>query len=171
MDQIKPSKQTKFVYYNNSYSRIIEQKDFYIKQYNALDRSFGYNIRPGGNESKMAPETIEKLKAIRGPLHHGWHRIVSDEERRQMSERIRGEKNPMYGRSPSKEINERYSRERRGVMNPAARAVRCIDTGEVFETIKAAADSKGIGRDPIAYVCHNKRKHAGGLRWEFADGK
>lgn len=38
MDQTKASNQTRFVYYNNSYSKIIDQKDFYIKQYNAISK-------------------------------------------------------------------------------------------------------------------------------------
>lgn len=146
-----------------------ERERFYIAQYKATNPMYGYNINEGGWDSKPSPETLEKLRSIRGPLHWAYGREVGEEERRRMSERMMGDKNPMFGRSPSKEMNERYSRERRGSNNPAARPVKCIETGKIYETIKQAADDTGIGRDPISYVCHKKKghSHAGGLHWEF----
>jgi group I intron endonuclease len=149
---------------------LYDREIYYIAQYHATNPKYGYNIMEGGRGRPLAPETIAKLKAIRGPLHHGWKRVVGDEERRQMSERMKGPKNPMYGRSPAKEMNERYSRERQGSNNPAARKVKCIETGKVYDTIKQAADDTGIGRDPISYVCHKRKGHsqAGGFHWEFA---
>lgn len=47
--------------------------------------------------------------------------------------------------------------------------VRCIDTGEVFSCIKAAAEAYGIiNRGGITECCRGRAKTAGGLRWEYA---
>lgn len=48
------------------------------------------------------------------------------------------------------------------------KAVRCLDTGEVFPTIKAAAQAHGVSDCSIINVCKGKQKKAKEERWEFA---
>lgn len=50
-----------------------------------------------------------------------------------------------------------------------ARAVRCIDTGETFESIAAAARAHGVSDSNIIRVCKGKAKQTKGERWEFVD--
>ena len=47
------------------------------------------------------------------------------------------------------------------------KAVKNIDTGKVFETIKAASDYYGIDDSSISKVCRGKAKTTGGYRWEY----
>lgn len=48
-------------------------------------------------------------------------------------------------------------------------AVRCVETGEVFESYSAAAASVGLSTgDGISAVCRGKQKKAAGYRWEYA---
>lgn len=145
-----------------------EKESIYIKQYDSQNKDKGYNVQSGGSGGLMLEETKKKLsKIFSGDKSANWKRIVSDEERKQMSNRMKGKNNPMYGRPIPEAIKIRYSLERRGKDNPASRSVRCIDTGKIYDTIKQASDDTGIGRDPISYVCHGKRKHAGKMKWEF----
>lgn len=44
--------------------------------------------------------------------------------------------------------------------------VRCIETGEVFESVKAASLSTGIGRTNITQTLRKANKTAGGYHWE-----
>lgn len=48
-----------------------------------------------------------------------------------------------------------------------AKAVRCIDTGETFESIAAAARAHGANESGIIRVCKGKAKQTKGERWEF----
>ena len=66
-------------------------------------------------------------------------------------------------------ISER-AKSRTGGNNPAATAVRCIETGEVYATQRDAALAIGIGgsASKIGEVCRGNRKSAGGYHWEWA---
>lgn len=47
--------------------------------------------------------------------------------------------------------------------------VRCVETGEVYESYSAAASAMGLSSgDSICAVCRGKRKTAAGYRWEYA---
>lgn len=47
------------------------------------------------------------------------------------------------------------------------RKVRCITTGEVFDSITDAGNKTGAPKASISHVCKGKRKRAGGLEWEY----
>lgn len=40
-----------------------------------------------------------------------------------------------------------------------------LDTGEIFESVKAAAEQYGLKDTHITRVCKGKRKSTGGFRW------
>lgn len=51
---------------------------------------------------------------------------------------------------------------------PHRKSVMCIETGEIFESMKAAADSVGL-KNPasISQIFYGKAKSAGGYHWKF----
>lgn len=51
----------------------------------------------------------------------------------------------------------------------APRKVRCIDTGEIFESVGAAAKSVGLSTIGYALAPSAKSNKAGGKQWEWAD--
>lgn len=55
-----------------------------------------------------------------------------------------------------------------GGMPKNARAVRCLDTGEEFPSIAAAARSCGCGAQGIMRAINGHQATAGGRRWERA---
>jgi len=56
-----------------------------------------------------------------------------------------------------------------GKRNPKSRAVRCLNTGEVFESQNIAAKAKGVLQSKIWKCCNGEATHTHGLRWEYAD--
>lgn len=50
---------------------------------------------------------------------------------------------------------------------PRERAVRCVETGEHFKSIKLAGIIKNISCANIGEVCRGNRKTAGGYHWEY----
>lgn len=49
------------------------------------------------------------------------------------------------------------------------RKVRCIDTGKIFNSLKDAATSVGIGSTAIHQCLKGKSKTAGGYHWEYVE--
>lgn len=49
------------------------------------------------------------------------------------------------------------------------KSVRCVDTGEIFNSTHEASNATGISQGLISLVCNGKRNVARGLKWEFVD--
>ena len=121
----------------------------YIEIFKTCDKAFGYNLAEGGvNAPTMlgkhhSEETRQKIR------ESAVGRAISDEQRQ----------------SHSKWMRENF----RGMRNPKSRAVRCINTGEVFETQSEAAEAKNVLQSKISLCCQGKRNHTHGLKWEYLE--
>jgi len=74
-----------------------------------------------------------------------------------------------------KEYNERGKRnserqlgKRTGAENHNTRKVRCIETGVVYESQRAAATATGLRQPKISQCCTGSRRTTGGFHWEYA---
>ena len=180
------------------------REQYYIELYNTYNPIYGYNLTMGGEggipnvETRMKMSNAHlgqlgteesKLKQSaaligsnnpmfgrRGELSPVYGRVKTKdeidkmiatrwtEEKRQINaQRITGENNPMFGKC--------------GAKNPASRSVICVETGELFETIKFAAEWCGLkSASMIGQVCLGRRKVAGNhpisgekLHWQYAE--
>lgn len=65
--------------------------------------------------------------------------------------------------------NLRYS----GVIEKASVAkftrIRCMDTGEIYNSVKEAADSLGLHHSNIVACCNGRRHTCGGVRWKYVE--
>lgn len=150
---------------------IDEKEQFYIKKYLTLIDKNGYNLDSGGTLNKHHSE-ITKKKISKA--HIG--KKISEETRIRISIGRTGvlkkEDNPMYGKKLSeehKEILRQYSKSIFGDKRYQAKKVICINTKEIFNTIKdaALAYSKYKANEVnIGKCCNNKRRYCG----RFEDG-
>jgi hypothetical protein len=95
-----------------------------IDAYGSADRKYGYNVQLGGGV-------------------HGRH---SEQTRDKMRTSHLGEKNHRFGKPMNDKTRvafERYNKQRR-------KTVICIETGEVFPSIRAAASAIGCTKTNIA---------------------
>lgn len=60
-----------------------------------------------------------------------------------------------------------YGRKRNKRSTVKKVAVRCVDTGEVFDSISDAAEHIHINRSAICSCCKGRLKTAGGMKWEY----
>lgn len=67
-----------------------------------------------------------------------------------------------YLDQPLSEENRRRERN-----NPNAKKIRCIDTGEIFNSILVASKAFNISTSSISFACNSERKSGGGYHWEF----
>lgn len=123
----------------------------FISKYRTCEKAYGYNIMPGGAST---PSMLGK--------HH------SEETKRKMRE-------AQLGRTISEEQKKRQSKAMTGLMvgsrNHKSRAVRCVNTGEVFESQRIAAQAKGVLQSKIWKCCNGEASHTHGLKWEYVEVK
>lgn len=139
-------------------------EEYYIKLYNTFDnKEKGYNSLPGG-------------------LNH----TPTEEEKKRRSERVKGEKNPMYGK-PGTWLGKKFSEEHKKKIsdslkgqkkpwiengnNPAARSVTNLTTQEEFDTIKQAAEKYKISTEALGNHLRRKTHSCCGCIWCYTEDK
>lgn len=166
-----------------------KKEQYWIKYYNTLSPN-GYNLQTGGGHYEVSEETRKRQSeaAGRGENHHwyGKHHTEEVKERirlhfkgrkksKEHVEKMRqarlGEKNWNYGRKWSDEVKKKMSEARvgrfRGGNAYHARAVMCIETGEIYPAIKVAAQAFGMDDSALAKTCKGKQKTFAGYHWRY----
>lgn len=54
-------------------------------------------------------------------------------------------------------------------MNNGGKCIRCVETGEIFDTMVQASQKIGVTKQAIANCLRGKSKTCGGFHWEFVD--
>lgn len=132
---------------------------YYIKMYNSFDnKDKGYNSTSGADHNYK----------------------LTEEECLKRSLRVRGEKNPMYGKPGiwkgkhfSKEHKQHLSEALKGRPAPWAKgknhwcatAVINLNTGEIFDTLKQAAEAYSIDYNTISKMLKGQIKNTKGYKW------
>lgn len=70
----------------------------------------------------------------------------------------------LTGRKLSKTTRDKMSQSNKG-----KRAVQCIETEEIFESIKKAAEWAGVSKFAIQDTLRGKTKKSGGYHWKYFD--
>lgn len=140
----------------------------YIAKYNAMDQNYGYCLKEGGKENaQLSEESIEKIRKanlgrkLRPDLIENLRRIntgrpLSEEHKKKIGDANRGRKNPHLGNNNKK--------------------IKCINTGEIFNSIKEASLWCGLAKCS-SHICESAKgngKYAGKhpqtkekLMWEY----
>lgn len=149
------------ILYNNLTANEASQKEQeLIKYYNTIEN--GYNCESGGLTNKEhSQETIERLRQLNlGKNNPNYGKTMSKETRLKLSQ---SHKNIPH----SKEWTEKVAKAHR-------KQVLCITTGEIFSSLKDAANKTGISASGISQVCNGNRITAGKhpvtkekLKWKY----
>lgn len=165
-----------------------------IAKYDTTNKQKGYNVCFGGEDGWVGVHHTEEAKrkmseAKKGKTYRkGYH--LSEETKKKLSESHKGkyrgvpvpprqyDKNDkiifseehkqkisqaLKGIERSDEVRKRMSEAQVKTKKP----VRCIDTGEVFESQTEAMKKLGIDKVLIGRTCKGKNKTAKGLRFEY----
>ena len=149
-----------------------------IIYYNSVEQ--GYNLNYGGdNRSCISDETRNKLSQKSLEL---WNNKEYQEKQRAArikswdnEERRQAASDRMKEKMSSVEIQQQQSEQWKGSKNPRARKVVCLNTGQVFDTIKEAEVFYGFSkRSNITAVCKGLKISSGKdpktkekLRWAY----
>lgn len=173
-----------------------------IKKYNARNDAYGYNLDEGGRNTRHSEETKRKIGEANHISLQG--KKWSEEHKKLISKKFSGKGNPFYGKHHSNETKKKISDSRKGKYvgeshpfygkhhsdeskakisnsrkNKGGKKVRCINTGQIFDTMMDAARWCGLtNASSIGQMCNHigNRKSAGRhpitgekLLWEFID--
>lgn len=168
-----------------SYEEACEKERHYIKAFRSLASEMGYNLETGGGANTTVSE--ETKKKISETLTGRKGQIPTPETRRKLSEAKRGKKRPPVseetrrklslansGRVFTPEHRANISKSKSGPRfsgknNSHPRAVLCVETGVVFDTIKEAGVFVGGSPQNIISCCRGRLKTSGGYHWRYAD--
>ena len=90
-----------------------------------------------------------------------------------------GAENHFYGKHHTEESRRKMSESRKGRViddewrqhlseaSTVKRQVQNLDTGEIFDSVKKAAESCGVASTNITRACKGKTKTSGGYRWKY----
>lgn len=149
----------------------------YIKEYKSNDTKFGYNIRTGG----QGIESEDSLKQWKDPdyVERVRRRNIANWNKPEYRERLMTNmkeawKDPEKRQRRSDAAKERWANEdfhkkaTEAVTKACGRAVICIETGELFETVKAACEKYNLYHGNFNRgIVHGYRM--GGFHWKYAD--
>ncbi len=72
------------------------------------------------------------------------------------------------GKKASAETKQKMSLSQRAKLHPNSRAVICVETGKVFQTVRAAAAEVKLSRASISNCCTRRHKTCAGYHWRYA---
>ena len=143
----------------------------------------GYNLEGGGNKlKKHHPESLQKRsEAMSGSKHPLFGTHLSEKQRRYLSDFWKGKVFSRETRAkislackgrPKSEAHRAACRiaklgKNMGKDNPKARAIKCLDTGEIFLSMADACRKYGLRSGHLTYCCKGKLKTHGGYHWAY----
>lgn len=166
------------------FEKLAEREMYWIKQYNSciyFENGWGYNATEGGEGSvgfKHTNETKRKLSELRkesgfpivcvetGKVYK--NAVVATEAVGGKSvsgirECLNGNNMTAYG------YHWRYLKDDNWQLrkNRCNKAVVCVETNDIYESIREASRQTGINKCSIAECCRGTQKTAGGYHWKF----
>lgn len=144
----------------------------FISLYESTNQDKGYNLTNGGECIGKHTEEFKRKASQRMKSRYAAGEIIPPMLGKRFSEES---KEKMRKWHSQKKLSEEHKRRigdavrglRSGVNNPMAKSVICIETGEVFSTVNAAAESIGLCHQGICRQIRGINKTAGGFHWRY----
>lgn len=107
----------------------------------------------------LSEETKRKIsESNKGKQGYWAGKSLSKQHKINIGQSIKGEKNGMYGKMHSEEARKKISEKN-------STKIICLETKEVYSSIKEASEAIGLSASAISVVINGKGKTAGKLHW------
>lgn len=157
-----------------------------IRQYKSNDKRYGYNVASGGEGSPGFKQTDEAKEKI-SKAHKGEHKSEdhkeklrlanigkhhTEETRQKISESHKGRKLNQNQRETLMRYNRNkvLSAETRAKISHNSKSkkkVVCVETGQVFDTVKDASSWLGMSHNAVSNAVCGYSERAGGYHWKY----
>jgi hypothetical protein len=138
-----------------------------IAKYKSNEREYGYNITPGGRDGAGSP----------GGKNPNAHPVVCVETGQEWECLNYCAKDMGVNPSSIREslcngyrchgLHFRYAEDDNYTMNKLPRKVRCVETGQVWNSARECAEELGVNKRNIFRYCNKSRKPENGLTFEY----
>ena len=138
-----------------------------IAKYKTNDRAYGYNITPGGRDGAGMP----------GGKNHNARSVICIETgeiwecanycARDLGVNCASLQESLYKGYKCKGNHYKYVDDNSYVLNKEPHSVRCVETGEMWKTVKECAASIGVTPKTIWRYCSGIRKCPPGRTYEY----
>lgn len=168
------------------YTVLDDREIYWINYYDSYNN--GFNCTIGGLQNRVFKRTNKFKKNLSNILKKSWEN--NDERRKNASERMLGENNPMFGKTGnsnpaygkdhsgenngmfgkhhSEESKELNRKAHLGKNNKNSKAIICVETQIVYFSQGEAKRLTGINDTSINKVCRGVKNTAGGYHWRYA---
>ena len=141
-------------------SALDSKEIYYISLLDATNNKKGYNMTFGGTGGKLTSEVIERIKKTKeknGYTKFWLGKKIPSETKEKISKSLSGNKNPFFNKT--------------GKDSPNGRKILCIETNQVFDTIKEAAQFANLKVGNNIRTAIKLNIKAGGYHWQYLDSK
>lgn len=145
-----------------------------IKQFNSMNREYGYNSTSGGEIFYMNEETRKKLSQAMMGNKNGLGHPCSEEKKKKISEAQKGRKlTEEHKRKLSIAASERHvpcSEEKKKKLSknyPIKRQVYCQELDTIYESIQECARQLNLHATNISKVCKGIHHTTGGYHFSY----
>ena len=142
-----------------------------IETYQSNDPRYGYNATPGGESFEMTEYHKAQISAAnKGRPSHMKGVPKSEDHRRKISIANRGKKRTTAHLARQSEYMKQYFAA--GGVSPRARRVCCVETGDIFDSVRSAAEWLGVARTTLSDTLNGRSPCCKGLHWKYVtDGE
>jgi len=138
-----------------------------IKQYRSNQRKYGYNITPGGRDGAGSP----------GGKNHNAKAVVCIETgecwecasycAKDLGVNVSSLQESLHNGYRCKGRHYKYVNDLTYTINPPPKKVLCVETGEIWESVKECAKAIGKDKKTIGHYCRKERRSRDGLTYEY----
>ena len=144
-----------------------------IKEYNSMDREFGYNSTSGGDIFIMNEETKQKISQSMMGNKNGFGHSCSEEKKKKISEAQKGRKfTEEHKQKLSEAAKKRHvscSEEKKQILKEKShkKPVYCEELDKVFESVQECGRQLGIPATNISKLCNGRGKTLKGYHLKY----
>lgn len=146
-----------------------------IEQYKTQNTQYGYNILSGGTAPQLPIDVRKKMSMAMIGNKNGLGKPCSKQKAKKISDAQKGRKfsqeRKQKLRKP-KSVSYPCSQQKRQHIIDAKKdkkQIRCIDSGQIFESIHECARRMGLQATTICAVLRGRLKSTGGHTFEYYD--
>lgn len=146
-----------------------------ISKYKTQDKQYGYNVLAGGTAPELPEEVRQKMSKAMMGNKNGLGKQCSPQKAKKIGDAQRGKKfseqRKQKLRKP-KSVSRPCSDEKRQHIIDAKKdkkAIRCVDTNMVFDSIHECSRQMNLPATAICAVLRGRHKSTGGHTFEYYD--
>lgn len=145
-----------------------------IKQFNSMDREYGYNSTSGGDIFTMNEETKQKLSQSMMGNKNGLGHPCSEEKKKKISEAQKGrsftEEHKQKLSEAAKKRHVPCSDEKKKTLSknyPRKKQVYCEELDTIYESVQECGRQLGISATSISKLCRGRGKTLKGYHLRY----